>query len=169
MGKEALSKNGLVLVVGTDGTKVTWARVTTGMPSGNEGLTQDARSALTGVAFTPDTLLGAPVGHLANGKVTITHGQGAFENLVWSPANGFIRQCMACKSKGDTGISFSYLGGDIQPNSGQKFWIEFMAGFAAAAMWAVFVFVNPVNRKRRGASPFSDFRFNPFSSSSEDA
>src|SRR5262249_8758701 len=38
-GKDALSKNGIVVVVGTkDGQTVAWARAGTGMPVGNEAL-----------------------------------------------------------------------------------------------------------------------------------
>lgn len=63
LGKNVLSKNGLVIVAGsTDGGKsVTWARAFTGMPEGNERLSAAILGgALTGRAMTPQALLALP-------------------------------------------------------------------------------------------------------------
>lgn len=63
LGKNALSKNGLVYIVGsTDGGKsVSWVRVFTGMPEGNEGLIASALGdSFKGTPVTPQALLALP-------------------------------------------------------------------------------------------------------------
>ena len=64
LGKDALSKNGIVVVAGsTDaGKSVGWARLFTGMPMGNERLSAvTLNGALNGVPMTPQALLALPI------------------------------------------------------------------------------------------------------------
>lgn len=143
LGDNALSKNAVVLVLGTeDGSTVAWARAQTGMPVGNEGLSEAAPSALKGAAWDPQTLIGAPAAVVANGKVTaIKHTNGAFERILWDKENGFTRVCMTCKdSKG--GVGYSYLKSDIEPTFGQEVAIESVMTLLAAMVWGVFVAID---------------------------
>jgi hypothetical protein len=140
LGKNALSKNGIVVVLGTeDGKTVTWARAETGMPRGNEAMLQQMKSELPGTSLTPEALLGHPRGEFAkkNGKqyVRTVHGAtGALEQIVWGP-HKFDRVCMTCNDKGDSGSSYSYLKDEIQPTGTQKFWIVFTTFFVSLLIW----------------------------------
>lgn len=138
LGRRALSKNGIGLVLGVTGEKIVWARAFTGMPVGNDGLTLDLQNNLTGIAFTP-TIFGDPVGHIVNGKASVTHGDSPVEAALWGP-HAFHRVCMVCKSKGDTGVGYGYLGSEIQPSSGQKLTIIFVAVLFSMVFWAIALF-----------------------------
>ncbi len=130
-GKNALSKNGLVLVLGTDGTTVKWARSFTGMPIGNEAVATQTRSALKEVPFTPDAVLGVPTPK--------DSGDGAFSKVALSKP-GFVRVCMLCNDKGESG-GFSYLNSQIQPTKGQTRWIRVIAWFLCLIVWGIMLAV----------------------------
>jgi hypothetical protein len=135
LGQDAISKNALVVVIGTDGTTVQWARAFTGMPRGNEALVLDIQNQLKGQPLDADTLFGNPVGTIANGKLAgVTHYNGALEKTVWG-VNQFKRVCMTCKQEG--GSSFTYLGSEIQPNTGQKVVIVLAAMFLSLIVWGL--------------------------------
>jgi hypothetical protein len=143
LGKHAISKNALIVAVGSkDGKTVSWARAATGMPVGNEQLFPEITSALEGQAFNPATLIGYPVGKLYNKdgktKVKIQLGNGLLERTVFGP-NGFQRVCMICKTKGDKGVGYGYLSGEIQPSGGAKFLIGFLAFLFSMFVWGAFV------------------------------
>lgn len=121
-GKEALSKNGIGVVLGTDGQTVTWARAFTGMPLGNEDMIQDLRSKLEGQALDPATLFGSPVASFGEGPdyprgVKVTHGNGVLEQVLWGP-HRFERVCMECD--GEDGAGFKYLKEELEPDAGQR-------------------------------------------------
>jgi hypothetical protein len=124
-GNDALSKNGIVVVVGTeDGKTVTWAHATTGMPGGNERMLADIGGDLPGTALDPDRLLGTPETHFSTyyQKVFTVHGVGKLESIVWgqdNEADKFKRVCMKCAGPGDQGIGYNYLAGDVEPSGGQ--------------------------------------------------
>lgn len=140
LGRRALSKNGIGLVLGVTGDKITWARAFTGMPVGNDGLTEDLQNGVQGSAFTPE-IFGHAVGHISNGKVVLTHGVGPVEQALWG-THKFQRICMVCKSKGDTGVGYGYLGSEIQPSSGQKMGIILVSTFFSILVWAIFLFTS---------------------------
>ena len=52
-GKDALSKNGLVVILGVKDGSVAWARASTGMPEGNETLLVDLQQGLKGAKVDP--------------------------------------------------------------------------------------------------------------------
>lgn len=121
LGKDALSKNAVVVVVGVDNEKVGWARSFTGMPRGNEGLVVDIASNLKGLPATPDAVLGQPYVVIGNGPdfkdgVKITLGSGAVERALWGP-NKFVRVSMSGK---DGGMGYKYLADEIELSASQK-------------------------------------------------
>lgn len=134
--RDALSKNGLVVVLGAKDGKVAWSRAFTGMPLGNEALITDLRNDLKGLPLTPDAILGTPKGQLQGNKFTgITHTAGAIEKDVWG-THKFARISMSGKHGGG---GFGYLSSEIQPSTGQKFWILFTATFFSLIIWGAFV------------------------------
>lgn len=137
-GRDALSKNALVIVLGTDGADVTWARAFTGMPRGNEALLTDLQRELPGHRLDPD-LLGSPKGQLADGKiVAVAPGDSLVARQVWGP-DQFARVSM--HGAGSSAGGYTYLGGDIQPTTGQKWLIVGVAGIVSLIVWTVMVVV----------------------------
>ncbi len=128
MGKDALSKNGFVVVLATkDGKTVDWARGLTGMPEGNEALIIEIRNKLPGTALTPEAILGPPKGNIGGNTVSVVHNKGALESLVWGD-NRFQRVHMK---------DFSYLSHEIQPTGWQTFWIYFVAVLFGCIGWGI--------------------------------
>jgi hypothetical protein len=133
--KQALSKNGVVVVLGTkDGKTVDWARATTGMPMGNEHLLLQLQYDLKGVALDPQTLLGNPSAQvLSRDKVSVSLSTGVLENILWGK-NKFERVRMG----GDDGESgFKYLLTEIEPTTGQMIGILVAMLFFATVAWGI--------------------------------
>lgn len=159
LGKHDISKNGLIVAVGTsDGKTVSWVRAATGMPVGNEDLFPAIVDALQGQPLNPATLIGEPQGKNVTGDhPVIVHSGGALEKAVWG-TNGFVRVSMTCHQKTDhcIGNGFSYLGSEIQPSTGQKVAIFFVALFFSLIVWAVFAAVGaPAVQSVRRRSTFN--------------
>lgn len=153
-GKDALSKNGIVVILGTNnGTTVSWARATTGMPVGNEAMLLDVKNEMVGVALTPDAVFGHPVASFfknAEGKtkVRITHSNGALETILWGP-NKFDRVCMQ-HCNGNSNAGYNYLKDEIQPTTGQKALILLCTVFFSLIAWGICVAVGaPATRRVR--------------------
>lgn len=127
-GRNALSKNGVVLVLGVSENKVGWARLFTGMPLGNERLQVDVRSALKGVDFTPAAILGTPTPK--------SPGEGAFARVALGNP-GFVRICMLCNDKGESG-GFTYLSSEVQPTRSQRVVIYLFGLLFSLAVWTFF-------------------------------
>lgn len=153
--RDALSKNALVVVLGTDGKTVQWSRAFTGMPVGNEALLADVRREMLGQSFDP-SILGSPTGRITKGEVEIEvdNGSNTLESLVWG-RNAFERVCMTCREEGGSG--FGYLGSEVQPSSGQKWAIAAVAFFQSLLVWAALIAIgseevvkNRIRRLGRG-------------------
>lgn len=162
IGKRALSKNGVVLIVGsTDGKTVQWARAFTGMPVGNEALAQNVRSALVGAPLTPQGLLALPQGAHTLTKdnaatVATATGVGAIPKALLGQT-GFTRACM--KGCGDGDLGYTYLIDEIDPTTGQKVTIVSVGLLAALAVWAaLFAFDIPTPRFLTGDRTDKDQR-----------
>jgi hypothetical protein len=137
LGDDALSKNGVVVVLGsTDGGKtVSWARAFTGMPKGNESFLVSVREDLPGTALTPAAVLGDPRASFKNGDVVVKHTHGALEDAAYAKDTGFVRVEM----KG-----FAYLAGEIQPGTGAKVAILFVAALVGTGLWTGLLFLGEV-------------------------
>lgn len=143
--KDALSKNAMVIVLGTkDGKTVDWARASTGMPIGNEHLVMQLQNELKGVALEPTTLLGYPTAKvLDDRKVAVTTSDGVLEKIVWG-ANRFTRVHM--KPRDGQG-GFTYLLNEIEPTTGQMIGILFVVLFLGCIAWGICIFYGPVRSR----------------------
>ncbi len=119
LGRFALAKNGIVLVIGVNDnlTKVEWARADTGMPAGNGSMLDSLKYNLPGVPFDPKKVIGTSTVHVANGspKVTYSLGNGVVEQVTLHDFP-FARACMNCKDEGQPG--FVYLQSEIPISGG---------------------------------------------------
>ncbi len=135
-GKDDISKNGTVVILGTDGQTIQWAKATTGMPTGNEYMVGDIKDQLPGQALDPSVLLGAP--HLVF-PVPVVKGHhqyqldpsstvGAIGAIVLTGPNHFVRQHMG---------SYLYDQGQIQPTGGQIAWMLIVLGVISLVVFGV--------------------------------
>jgi len=135
--KDALSKNGIVVVLGTvDGQTVKWARAFTGMPVGNEALIVDIQNTLPGTKLDPQSILGHPKAAVSGNGVTVSHPepQGALERVLWGE-HQFARVHM--KSRGKGSVGYEYLLRELEPTGWQRFWILFVTVLFACIAWGI--------------------------------
>ncbi len=134
-GKDALSKNGIIVVLGTrDGQTVSWARATTGMPEGNEDMVLDVQNMLKGAPLNPQSILGNPNGQFNGNELMVQHTQGALENILWG-AHPFTRVHM--KAHGQGAVGYAYLLREIQPTTGQRIFILVLMAIFGVIGWIV--------------------------------
>jgi hypothetical protein len=116
LGKYALPKNGIVLVLGLDdsGQTVLWSQAGTGMPIGN-GSMLSALTDLSNTPFTPANLFGDTTAHVSTvnnkAKAVYNLGGGLVPQIIMQEFP-FARACMKCTSKADQGTGqhgFTYL------------------------------------------------------------
>lgn len=146
-GRDALSKNAVVVVVGTeDGQNVAWMRATTGMPIGNESLIVAVR-AVKDIPLVPETLVGDVTGDFyqkskddGTTKLAVRglHGEGVLERLLWGmddESTRYTRVSMTSNDLEDVGLGFTYLYNEIEPTTSQKAWILFFTFLGSAGIW----------------------------------
>lgn len=108
LGKNAISKNVLALVVGVtqkdNKPVVGWATGFTGMPVGNEGLIQEF-SNLKGSPID-ENFIGSPKFNVTSKQYALSGGK--VENMI-SGEHKFARVSMSASDKDDKGSGFSYL------------------------------------------------------------
>jgi hypothetical protein len=143
LGKDAFSKNGIGIVVGTvDGQTVAWSRAFTGMPIGNEYLQVVMRSSMKGLPFTPEAVIGSVERSLDGGRAHTLHDHGALETALWGLVDKqtkFVRVSMS--GRGKTGAGYLYLMGEIQPTQSQKTWIAIITFFVCCLVWVAVAFI----------------------------
>lgn len=145
-GKNALSKNSIVIVVGTkDGATIDWAVATTGMPLGNELLLEEIRKDLKGKELSPEALLGSPYARITGPKsVAVTNTASELEKLLWGP-NKFKRVHM----KSDDGeVGFEYLLRELKPTTGQLVVILLVITLLASLAWGICLAYGPETYRR---------------------
>lgn len=146
-GKDALSKNGIVVVLGTaDGTNIAWARSGTGMPEGNEEMLLEIRNNLKGVKLDVPSLLGSPTVNLSTRQWT--HTGAALEKIIWGE-HAFKRVHMGSKD-GNGSAGYAYLLREIEPTGWQQFWILFVTVVFGGVAWTICIM--------RGAPAYRSFR-----------
>lgn len=142
MGKNALSKNTMVVLIGVkqDGSEIAWAKAATGMPLGNEALLTQVASDLKGKKMDSN-LIGRPAFDISNKSIVSSNGE--LEKILWG-ANKFSRVSMS--GDGADAAGFSYLKDEMQPTGWEVFWIAFanfiLGGLLIAAM--VMLIINEV-------------------------
>jgi hypothetical protein len=157
LGKDALSKNGIVVVLGSSDNKtVAWARAATGMPAGNELMLLDIQHALTGVKLDADTILGHPMVNLSTRQWSNT--QSVLEQTILSGPDAFVRVHMGkLTDKGASG--YAYLLREIEPRGWQRFWMLFTAFAAGGITWGICIFHGtPMVRAYRATGSFGNYR-----------
>ncbi|OHB21422.1 MAG: hypothetical protein A2939_03825 [Parcubacteria group bacterium RIFCSPLOWO2_01_FULL_48_18] len=143
-GRDALSKNSIIVVLGTqDGERVLWGRATTGMPFGNDQMLVALQNDLKGVRLDPDSVIGSMRAELLPGaKIRTVHGTGVLEIVLWglkNPATKFQRVSMTANNIDDFGGGFLYLKSEIQLTGGQRAAIVFVTFLVCMIVWVVFV------------------------------
>jgi len=143
--KDALSKNGVVIVLGTkDGKTVDWARAATGMPSGNEDLLVQLQYDLKGAPLDPATLLGSPTAKVVSknasgddisltldSKADANPTSGLLERILWGD-HAFKRVHM----NGNDGKSgYQYLLTELEPTFWQQVGILFVMLLLSGGGW----------------------------------
>lgn len=119
-GKHAFAKNGIAVVIGASksGDVVEWAEVFTGMPEGNRTFEQELKAALPGTQLTPEAALGAPkVTNVGSNDPKFSHSDGVVDKAIFSKP-GYVRVCMGCEDKSDTGQGYVYLKSNVKPSGG---------------------------------------------------
>lgn len=151
-GKDTMSKNGTVVVLGTgDGMTVSWARAFTGMPIGNESMVTAMGSKLKGVSLAPDTILGDVYGVIAKGTDVGVLGDVLFG--ISDQESRFRRVGMSGNGSG-SGTGFLYLQGEIQPTESQKQVVFVFVALFCSLGWLVAVFLGT----RGGRNSFRNWR-----------
>lgn len=145
-GKDALSKNAVILVLGTkDGKTVDWANGMTGMPSGNEAMLQDFSTQIPGTALTPAAVFGdlniefPPTKDAKTGQYNLElkpeTNPGILEKIMLTGPDRFERAQMS---------SYLYLKGELKPTTGQTIWILVVYFVLALIGWTVLaLFIAP--------------------------
>lgn len=140
-GKNALSKNGIVVIIGAKDGKVAWANAYTGMPMGNEQLMLEIRNSLPGTAVDAEAILGSAYARLAGGgTVTVHNTQGALEKLIWG-TNKFKRVHMT--DKNGNGVGYGYLLTELEPTTGQQCWILVVVFIFSGIAWGICIAAGP--------------------------
>ena len=154
-GRDSISKNSLIVVLGTnDGKNVTWARATTGMPVGNEAMTTTIRSQIKQVPLDPETIVGRVTGEFytktyddgsQKTKVKGIGETGLLRRIIWGmddPASSFVRISMSADDMDDVGGGFNYLACEIKPSLKEQIIIITISTLASCGVWiAVALFI----------------------------
>jgi hypothetical protein len=145
--RDTISKNSIIVIIGSDGEKAAWARATTGMPLGNERMCIAIRDELRDAPLTPEMLVGTVSGEFyikkyddgrEKLKVRGNHGNGILERILWgldNPQTKFVRISMSGDDADDVGSGFSYLKREIEPSPLQKKWIVIAAFIFSLFAW----------------------------------
>ncbi|OGN30666.1 MAG: hypothetical protein A3I26_03520 [Candidatus Yanofskybacteria bacterium RIFCSPLOWO2_02_FULL_43_10] len=140
--KDALSKNTIVVVVGTkDGESVSWVRAMIGMPLGNERMITEIRNSLVGVPFLPEAVIGGIRGHFEIYGQKVKSSQevnGRLGSIIWGrelKETRFRRVSMSSKDPDDFGQGFRYLANEIQLTWFQHGMILFLSLLGCGVVW----------------------------------
>ena len=176
-GKDALAKNTVVVLMGTnDGKTVDYARAFTGMPRGNENVTVALTDQLHGLPFSHELLLGQPSSTAQSSQSNVAD-DSFFSSVAtrWNisvmrqaqDAPGIIPRILT--GKDIQGVQFRrismtgkdgkggylYLKNDVRISREQEWYIGITAFFISCLMWVLFAmcdgdsFFNQILRKVR--------------------
>lgn len=157
VGKNAISKNAIVIVMGitnsplltTDTTQnatqtglqqsslyVGWVKAFTGMPIGNEALLTQLESDLQGLPVD-DNLIGHPYFNTKTNTVTKTNG--AIESILYGP-NRFQRVSMSQVDKNGDG-DYTYLTDEWTPSTGLIILISFISAIFVFGLYCLGIYL----------------------------
>lgn len=133
--KDALSKNGVLVVVGTADKKTAkWARAVTTMPTGNEQMVLDIQHGLVGAQLTPTAICGHPEMSLRTRKWTYT--DSALEKAVLTGEHPYVRVHMGSASDKDS-TGYAYLLREIEPKGWQRAMVLIVSALFGCIAWAI--------------------------------
>ena len=138
-GDDTISKNAIIVVIGQEGEKISWARAVTGMPLGNELMLQTIESELKGVDLSVEKVLGA-THSILKGKPQHQFGEGVLERTLFgldNPGTKFKRVSMTGEDKDDVGTGFKYLDAQIQPSKGQRSVMYIVIFLLTSVVWGI--------------------------------
>jgi len=147
-GKDALSKNAIVVICVVTDNKITWARSFTGMPLGNEMMTTKIDNLLRGVELKPEIVIGDMKGKFNLSKIKKEGNTGLLEDLIFGlsdTSTRFKRISMSAQDTRDNGKGFTYLASEIQPTTLQKILIYIGTFFFCSLGWVAAILIG--NRK----------------------
>lgn len=158
--KDALSKNTIVVVVGTkDDKSVSWARATTGMPLGNERMITEVRNTFPNVPFTPEAVIGGIRGYFeVYGQKVKSEPEvkGCLYSIIWGwglKETRFRRVSMSAKDPDDFGQGFRYLANEIQLTGFQHGMILFLSLLGCGVVWFAAA-AHGIRDSRNNSGPF---------------
>lgn len=137
LGKDTLSKNGVVLLMGVSSTGVKWVNGFTGMPEGNEAILQAMRS-FSFSSVTP--------------QAVFSKTSPLYETLMVTP--GFQRVEMK---------NYEYLEDSIKPTTGAHVGMAVVSIVLSAILGSGFVYFMLVNGFASQARPAAETSFGRFS------
>lgn len=174
-GKRALSKNGVILVIGTDGKKIDWAKAATGMPFGNNVMLRTMENLLVDKPFTPEAVFGSPrtvvTPAVKEGEVkvkqkvdvTLSQPQSALEMAMFGEATKFKRPCMACEGEEDAGqVGYKNLIDKIEPSVGAKALMVVVVGAISLIGWLIVSSTSFLERGNRHKKQPRQARYNAY-------
>ncbi len=145
-GKRALSKNGIILVIGVRGGKIDWTQADTGMPYGNNVMLRTMENLLAGKTLEPKIVFGEPrtvvtpstkEGEDDKLDVTLSTPPGALETSMFGEATKFKRPCMKCEDAEDAGsVGYKDLIAQIEPPTSHKIWMVVIVAILSLIFWA---------------------------------
>lgn len=141
--KRAIAKNAVILVIGSTGGTIDWARAQTGMPFGNEEMEQWVQDTLPGKSLDPALLFGTPKTVIKPGvepskfttddyTVTLSTPRGLVEEIMFEKAP-FKRARMSCNDSNCVG--YKDLVSKIEPTTGQETWMVVVSSLISLGLW----------------------------------
>lgn len=128
-GRNAIAKNAMILIVGTNGTIVTWARAFSTMPSGNELFITEARTHFTGMPLIADSI----IGNVYSDSLRHFHYEHGMAEMLMKEPYRYTRVPMA---------NFKYLKSEIEPSAGTVIFLYILSAVLSAGSWLIPVFMN---------------------------
>ncbi len=143
LGKNALAKNGIILVLAVDDSASTieWAGAATGMPVGNGEMLQALQLELTNTPFDVSKVFGTTTASITvvggKKKPVYTLGDGIVPRIVMVE-HPFKRACMGCEGKEDKGQQgFVYLKTEIPLDGWGLFWTVVLYVLSIVVVWFI--------------------------------
>lgn len=144
--KDSLPKNAVVVIVATDGKTIEWVKSFTGMPMGNDLMTNKISSTLAGQPFDPQIVFGDIRKDFSKQKQI-----GLLQNIVFGiqeKATTFkrISMSMDANDKGGAGSGYDYLEKEIRPTNTFICVLTILSMIICCLPWAIAIFITQ-NRK----------------------
>lgn len=142
-GRDSFAKNGILVVIGTDGLNVKWAKAATGMPVGNSALTVAIENHLKGIAFEPEILIGHLRRALPHAPVGAYFVKGAIADAVLGTTDKSTRFKRVSMSGKDGGVGFLYLARETPVPTSKQIGVLVLALIFSSVVWLAGAIIAP--------------------------